>query len=388
MKLKSLSNTGLSIILVSSSYPTDKNPVSGPIVPVYAKTLVALGCSVYLLIPRREGKPCPVKGVTIIEYGQGEMQKSFTSHSFLNFGKTISLIRLLFEGRKKLMELASRIKPDMIMALWAIPSGWYAYEVKKTLGFPYTVISLGSDIHTWSHYPFVGSLIRKVLRKSDFLFADGYSLADLAKKISGKGCQFFPTTIISRKIFMRKADTIGQVYRFLFVGRLEKVKGADLLIPAFAEACRKTEIPITLTVVGDGSLMSIMKKQVEDYGLEKSISMEGAKNAEDVARYMKKCRCLLIPSRKESIPMVFSEALAYGMRIIASDARGSDFKRFSGKFKVLKVVERNDVNSLSEAIVSYVSGGEVWSLQDRNKIMEIFNVDLACKKFLKSIHSR
>lgn len=97
----------------------------------------------------------------------------------------------------------------------------------------------------------------------------------------------------------------------LFVGRLERQKGFDLLMDAFYPL---NEARFTLTIVGDGD-------EKFAYNLDKrNITYMGWLNGDDLALQYKRADVVVVPSRWEGFAMVPLEAMSYGVPIIASNS--------------------------------------------------------------------
>ena len=71
------------------------------------------------------------------------------------------------------------------------------------------------------------------------------------------------------------------------VSRLERIKGMDLVIPAFAKV--KEEHPdVRLIVVGDGSLKERMMEQARELGCEDVVEWTGRLAQEELAEWYQK----------------------------------------------------------------------------------------------------
>ena len=94
----------------------------------------------------------------------------------------------------------------------------------------------------------------------------------------------------------------------LFVGRLEKTKGADLA----ARACHESGIP--LIMVGEGILRSEIEKNYP------SVRCVGRKAPEEIGNFAKHARTLLMPSRHmEPFGLTAVEGLWSGLPVISTD---------------------------------------------------------------------
>ena len=105
------------------------------------------------------------------------------------------------------------------------------------------------------------------------------------------------------------------------VGRLEKIKGGDLVIPAFVRI--KERYPETrLLIVGDGSLKAFMQQQAKDLHVSEYITWVGRKDQSQLQAYYDKIHVLLIPSRSEGFGLTAIEGMARGCVVIASKTGG------------------------------------------------------------------
>ncbi len=107
----------------------------------------------------------------------------------------------------------------------------------------------------------------------------------------------------------------GAPFRFLFVGRLTKVKGIDFLISAFLPMANRQDW--ILDIAGEGPLEEEIREKVASAGLGDRISFLGYRD--DVAELLAKSHCCLFPSRSEGAGLVLLTALAVGTPVIASD---------------------------------------------------------------------
>lgn len=153
--------------------------------------------------------------------------------------------------------------------------------------------------------------VRVVNKKEtpDFLRASGVS----AGKIS-----YIPSAYIDLATF--RPLGLAKEYDLVFVGRLKKNKGLDLLLDAFNILNTKYLIRNTkLLIVGDGPLLGSLKLKVKSLKLENNVIFHGwAKDANEVAELINKSRILIMPSYNEGGPRVALEAMACGVPVIAT----------------------------------------------------------------------
>jgi len=107
----------------------------------------------------------------------------------------------------------------------------------------------------------------------------------------------------------------------LFVGRLDRRKGPQFLLPAFEELRKKHE-NVRLIVVGDGFLKEELFGVVKRHNIE-DVVFVGEVKAEKTPGYYATADIFCAPSiRGETFGIILLEAMASGVPIVASDIEG------------------------------------------------------------------
>jgi phosphatidylinositol alpha-mannosyltransferase len=139
----------------------------------------------------------------------------------------------------------------------------------------------------------------------------------------------------------------------LFVGRLEKRKGADYLLKAYERV--KRDIPDSrLIIVGPGTkLRDKYEKRVKKHSL-KDVVFVGYTNYEELPRYYKTADVFCAPATGwESFGIVLLEAMAVGKPIVASNIDGYASILTHGAEGLL--VPPKDEKSLAQALTSLLN---------------------------------
>jgi glycosyltransferase involved in cell wall biosynthesis len=198
--------------------------------------------------------------------------------------------------------------------------------------------------------------MKRIIHGARGVFADGFDLTKKVEERFGKKCHFLATT---RKIHLEahepnepnkldelnKPDEPGEPYHFLFVGRLEKVKGIDLLLQSVA-MLSEDDLNVHLTIVGKGSLEEWVRSFIHRKRLEKWVILKGNVDDRALASLYSSSHCVVIPSRSESIPLVFSEALNFNKDLIVTDV--GDMGMLGRQYEVAWVVPPEDPKALKE----------------------------------------
>jgi glycosyltransferase involved in cell wall biosynthesis len=111
-----------------------------------------------------------------------------------------------------------------------------------------------------------------------------------------------------------------KVYRLnkpviLYIGRLEYVKGLDLLIKAFSNTLVDTHI---LVLVGEGSEKNSLINLCKDLNIENNVIFPGYFDSFNLYAWYALSDFFVLPSRFEPFGAVVNEALVYGCPVLAS----------------------------------------------------------------------
>lgn len=104
--------------------------------------------------------------------------------------------------------------------------------------------------------------------------------------------------------------------RIVVVGRLEPVKGHELLI----EALPLVTQPYQLQIIGEGTQRALLQAMVEENNLQKQVRFEGFHS--DVERFYSEADVAVMPSRWEGLSLSAIEAQVSGCAVLASDVDG------------------------------------------------------------------
>ena len=266
---------------------------------------------------------------------------------------------------------------DHLLALWALPSGYWA---KKT-GVPYSTWALGSDIWTLGKVPLVRGILGNVLRDGRFRFADGIALSRDVERICGKPCLFLPS---SRVLCTNPGPSVQgkPPYKLVFLGRFHPNKGIDLLLDALDRLGKMERSAIArIRIAGGGPLQSEVEARVrclQAKGLP--VALEGYKNQEEARELLAWGDIVLIPSRIESIPVIFSDAMQMGKPVIAMPV--GDLPALITDHKVGLVAPQVDAGSFAKMLAPASLDAVARLASHTGAAAEKFSVTGATRHFL------
>lgn len=270
--------------------------------------------------------------------------------SLFSLWSVYKFMKLILIGSRGSIVFARKNKLNYCLAVWAIPSGIFVMVIKKFLNIPYAVWCLGSDINFYARIPILRQVIKSVLKNADRVFANSLFLKDKVEKLTGRKCVFLPAVTEFVRDGNVDLSRNNKIPTFLYVGRLEKVKGPDLLIKA-CRAVRIAGVNFSLYVLGGGGMLDKLKKMVRKYSLTPNIYFEGWADKKEIAGFMKKADILVIPSRNESLPLVLIEAARFNLPSIVS--RVGDCSEVVKKYNIGLSFRKGDISELARLMIRF-----------------------------------
>jgi len=165
----------------------------------------------------------------------------------------------------------------------------------------------------------------------------------------------------------------GDAKQLLFVGRLAGVKGLAVLIEAMAKL-RDQQMPLALTIIGDGPDRARLEQQVEKLQLTFQVDFVGYQSPAAVSDILGRTDIFVLPSFAEGVPVVLMEAMASGVPVIATRIAGISELVEENQSGLL--VPPGDTQSLTQNIATLVqdparrtSMGQI----GRAKVRQFFN---------------
>jgi glycogen(starch) synthase len=137
--------------------------------------------------------------------------------------------------------------------------------------------------------------------------------------------------------------------RLLSLGRLVPVKGHDLALSALA-ALRRRFPALRLVVAGDGSARVDLERQAAALGLEGAVDFLGWVDPARVPSLLNTATVVVIPSRREGLPLVAVQAALMARPIVATRVGGLPEVVIDGETGLL--VDPEDAPGLAAAIAS------------------------------------
>ncbi len=232
---------------------------------------------------------------------------------------------------KKIYETVEWADVIHLMNHWTVLNIW-VYLIAKKQGKPYVVCPAGS----------LEIFGRSKIFKLIYNYVIGYRMLKNASRIiaitkpemqyfhtinANKHVEFIPNGVDCNVSFedertFNKIFNIPDKPYILFVGRLNLIKGPDLLINAFIKINKKYP-DINLVLAGpDDGMGQDLKKIIDKNNLENRVFLTGYIGGDDKKLAYRDCSFLVIPSRKEAMSLVALEAAVYNKPVLMTNACG------------------------------------------------------------------
>ncbi|MFZ3231137.1 MAG: glycosyltransferase [Pseudobdellovibrio sp.] len=123
--------------------------------------------------------------------------------------------------------------------------------------------------------------------------------------------------------FKNKYNLNGKSF-ILFLGRLNLIKGPDLLLQAFCNIKDKFPLYDLVFVGPDGGLLAELKKKAQEFSASNRVHFLGHLGGADKSNAYHAADLLVIPSRQEAMSIVALEAGICGTPVLLTDQCGFD----------------------------------------------------------------
>lgn len=185
--------------------------------------------------------------------------------------------------------------------------------------------------------------------------------------------------------FRRKAAGIPQNSPLiLFLGRLDKIKGLDTLLPAFADVLRsKPEARLVLAGPDDEGYKASVQKLISKFQLGNKVIFTGMLTGESKAGVFLDADVFVAPSYSENFGMAIAEAMYAGLPVVV--AEGVGISSYIKKSEAGIVIKKNE-EELSAAMLKLLNDRELSKRMGeagKKLVLEEFSPERVAEEFIK-----
>lgn len=148
----------------------------------------------------------------------------------------------------------------------------------------------------------------------------------------------------------RKQDR--EKFSFITVAGLNENKNITSLVQAFKIVSEEHD-DVKLTIVGDGPQKGLLEELITDFSLQDKVVMTGTLKRPEINRLFTESECFVLPSKSETFGVVYIEAMAAGLPVLATKCGGpEDFVDDENGI----LIEENTIESLASAMLEIYAG--------------------------------
>lgn len=347
--------TYMRVLIVSGGKPTKEYPLNGNFAFEQAEALADSGADVtFFGIDLRSFRRKRLYGIS-----HGVTGKVRWYVISIPVG-AVPLLLLCFIGAKALSYLYSKVyknreNPDIVHAHFT-EIGQMAASLAKRIGVPLVITEHSSAMN---HKTINKSLQKCALKgygTAAKVVAVSHSLAQNIKRYTGIDAIVIPN-MIKLDVFCKCEHREHKGHRFVTTGSLIECKRMLNTIKAI-EAIHKLGYNVHLDVIGDGRLRSVLMKYVWKHGLDDVVTFHGLLSPTEIVKVYETCNCFVLPSSGETFGVVYVEAMAAGLPVIATCCGGpEDFVNEDNGI----LIDVDDAEQLLNAFLSFINAQKHYS---------------------------
>ncbi len=171
---------------------------------------------------------------------------------------------------------------------------------------------------------------------------------------------FTPASQDEKENLKKKMGFNGKLV-FLYTGRLEKVKGIDILLEAWLRLPSYYKSISKLLIIGTGSAENFLKEFLSNDN--DSIVWFGPVTT-NITQYYKLADVFVLPSRVEGFSNSMAEAMASGLPVIATNVGGAADIIKDGENGIL--VPLGNPDALRDGIIKIIKMKDIWNILGAN----------------------
>jgi len=288
----------------------------------------------------------------------------------------------LFRSLAALCNAASQWKwirefqPQIIHAPWATYPATVAWFLSRLTDVPYSFTSRAHDIFVENHMmpaKLASAALAVTITRNNVRHMTQWMDAPGAVPI-----QVIHSALDLPEIRYSRGERLP--HRLLSVGRLDPIKGYDVLLPALAELKRRG-VAFESVVIGEGPELAALEAQRDALGLSGDVTFAGAQLGAQVRQAMAEATLMVMPcvvtpeGNADGIPNVLTEAMAAGLPVISTRVSGIPELIDDGVSG--RLVEQRDPIAMADAVVAMLADPalrDACAAEGRRKVEREFDV--------------
>ena len=270
--------------------------------------------------------------------------------------------KLFFITRK----IIKQEKIDELFIHHILPVGYIGWLMKKLFKVPYLIFSHGTDVELGTKFPWKRKMLRLVANNTEALIFNSQSLADRLLKIlpefSSKSLVLYPCPEIDFKVApeveiinnLRSQLALEGKKIILTISRIADGKGFPHLLRILPKVLDSIPNLIWL-VVGTGNKKDWFLEEVRKNGLQSVVRYLGEIPHENLKPYYYLADLFVLlthpdEGREEGLGLVFLEAAACGLPVVAGRSGGVVEAVITGQTGLVVDIFKGDENMVNSIV--------------------------------------
>lgn len=314
------------VLFLTHSFPRYLGDAAGAFILRLATGLARQGVEVHVVAPATVTAPPHdvIEGIPISRFRYAPRaletlayEGNMASQVQGSWGARVGLVGLLGAELGAALDQLRHGSFEVVHAHWWFPNGVAGAAAARWHGVPLVTTLHGSDVRLGRAIAPARPAMRQVFRHSACVTAVSSWLATEAHTVAGGELPTVAPMPVDTALFApdpttRRGDAL------LFVGRLTRQKGVDVLLRALA----LLPPTVPLDIVGDGEERAALHALATSLGLRARVRWHGAKPATELAPFYRRAAALVIPSVDEGLGLVAVEAQLCETPVIAFASGG------------------------------------------------------------------
>ncbi|HEX2722021.1 MAG TPA: glycosyltransferase family 4 protein [Gemmatimonadaceae bacterium] len=329
----------MKVLFVVTAYPRHDDDVITPWMGETIRRLRRAGVDVEVLAPAyKGGGATSLEGVRVHRFRYAPSMVETLTHDMpavdrirRNPLSALLLPSYVAAGSAAAARIARNGDFDIVHAFWPIPHGLFAIAAKRASRASLVSTFFSAELN-WNGLlrRVFAPVIRAIVSNSDAVTVistyTGERLAQYVPGVESVTIPFGAAAVrqsISATPVSREAD---DPFELLFIGRLVRRKGVDVLLRAVSILAADTRLQVR--IVGRGPESENLIAEAARLRLRDRVIFEGLVAPERVHDLLQSCDALVLPAiitetgETEGLGVVLIEAMGYGKPVIATSAGG------------------------------------------------------------------
>lgn len=363
------------VCYLSKYYPPFHNGGVGTYTKVLAEGIAKKGYPVYVITSDLPEKEMTINGVKLIS-----VDKVFTPNLFDFIPQTMNVTKTNLEYSLKVSYIVEDLYNKGLIKVLESPlwdyEGFLSTHIEglKTFVRLETPLKVAAETQNWGwneDFELSSRLEKKFIESCTCIIPIsndiqstigelyGINWVDLNVRLSPLGLPENELCDRSEPVIIDKKENEVNI---LFIGRLERRKGIDILLNAAVSICREYE-NVRFLLAGNHTIPLKNNKTAKELfqssytELDNKVKFLGEVNEETKNQLLQECDIFVVPSRYESFGLVLLEAMQLGKPIVGTRVGG--MKEIINNDNIGLLVEPENAEELVNALTTLINSPEL-----------------------------